>query len=743
MAERQGCGASWGLGRAWAAYGLAALLTCLAVAWALRLWEADLSVPFSHHSDALLVQAWVKTLIERGWYLHSDALGAPNGLDMHDFPLVDSLFFALLKVVSLAAGDAARTLNVYYLLTFPLVAVTALGAMRRLGVSYGPAVVAAVLLAVAPYHFSRSLDHLFLASYFLLPPMVVVLLGIYPGRAEPEPEASGGRLRGLRRDLGPGAVAVCTLMGCGGVYYAFFSCYLLLVAGLAAAVQRRRFGPLAGAAVLVGVIVAAVAANLAPHLVYDAAHGPNPRVAHRSPLESEIFGLRVAYLLAPVKDHRLGALARLREMVDRELPGLSRGEVTFSPLGMAAAAGFLLLLGRLVAPRRAGRAPGVMDGLALLNLAALLLAMAGGLGTVFNLVVSPMIRCYNRMSIFIACFSLIGLAMAADRVGSRLRGGAGRAAWWAALAAALVGGVWDQTSRHFVPPYAQNAELYAGEAEFVRGIEAVVPDGGMVFQLPSLEFPEPGVALGAMGAYDPLRCYMHSRRVRWSHGVMKGRPGDLWRAWTAEQPAEELAETLAYAGFSGIHVNRSGYADRGAEVERLLAEVLGSGPRVESRGEDQAFYDLSACAARLRAGCGAAEWATRREAALRPVFARYGAGFAAEEPGSSERWAGSLCAVQLFNPGPDPCRAALAMRCIGGEPARLRVRGPGWEETLEIDGTGLDLERTLVLPPGMSRVRLLYQGPAGRSPQGVFRVAGLTLRRDPSAIAAVGGNVSR
>ena len=49
--------AAWGRGRFWrvvAAYGLVALLAVLASARVLRLWEADLGVPFVYKEDALV-----------------------------------------------------------------------------------------------------------------------------------------------------------------------------------------------------------------------------------------------------------------------------------------------------------------------------------------------------------------------------------------------------------------------------------------------------------------------------------------------------------------------------------------------------------------------------------------------------------------------------------------------------------------------------------------------------------------
>jgi phosphoglycerol transferase len=719
-------------------YGLAVLLAIVFSVWVLRLWEADLSVPFLYDGDALLNLLWIKTLIERGWFLYNDSLGAPGRLEMHDFPLVDSLFFALLKLVSLFARDSARTLNLYFLLTFPMVTVTALAALRRLGVSYWPGLVTALLFAFLPYHFYRGQGHLFLASYFLIPPMVVVLLRIAVGPDAVKPrEGSPGALRWcVLGCVTPGTLAVCLLMGCGGVYYAFFSCYLLLVAGLAAGLQRRRVAPLAGAGVLIAVIVAAVLANLAPHLIYDTWHGPNPKAVHRSPIESEIYGLRLAQLLAPLPGHRLGVLARLRQTLGTNLPSLSQDEGVFPTLGVAASVGFVLLLGRLLVPRRAAGAR-LLDGLALLNVAAVLLAVTGGVGTVFNLLISPMIRCYNRMSIFIACFALFALALLWERLRARLTRPSHQLAFRAALGLVLIGGILDQTSSSFVLPYARYGQAFARDAEFVRQVESSLPPRAMVFQLPSIEFPEPMGPWGTMGIYDPVRPYLHSRRLRWSHGAMKGRQADRWRAWVAGKPLEEMVEALSCAGFAGIEVNRSGYADGGSDVEARLARVLGAGPSLVNRDGVHSFFWLADHAGRLRRRYGAAEWERRRREALAPLMIVWGSGFYPEEkaPDYVFHWSRRRSELILLNTGLVPCRVSMRMRCIAGAPqsSALRIRGPGWETRLGIDGAGRDVVRELVLPPGETRLIFACKGPSVQAPGDprtmIFRVADLSVER--------------
>lgn len=716
-------GASWP--RAAAGYGLAALLSILLVAGCLRLWEADLDIPFTYRVDALLNELWIKTLIERGWYLHSDAVGAPNGLDMHDFPLVDSLFFAILKLVALVSGAAeagargvGRTINLYYLLSFPLTTLTALATLRRLGIRYGPALVAALLMAFLPYHFFRGQSHLFLASYFLVPPTVGVLLRVYLGDDFPTPTVgrSGPWWDGL----------ICLLVSCGGIYYAFFSCYFLMVAGLGAGLGRRRPGVFRRVGLLVLIIGVGVAANLLPKLSYDRGHGANTSAVVRDAGESEVYGLRLIQLLAPLAGHRLAPLAALRATLDRALPQINESEACYAALGVVGSLGFVLLLLRPLLRRRpTGRRPDPLEALTVLNLAALLLAVVGGFGTIFNALVRPEIRCYNRISVFIGCFALTALAFLASDLMARLRRPRARLAAGVALGGVLILGVLDQTIPSFVPDYDHLARAFASDAEFVGRIEAALPPGSMVFQLPSIGFPEQPDTHG-MGGYDHFRCYLHSRQLRWSHGTMKGRPGETWRTWLNRQAPEDLVEALALVGFGGIYVDRDGYSDRGAEVEGQLARVLGTGPTLVNREESRSFFNLGAYAAALRDRLGAEAWAQRRQEALYPITYTLGRGCFGEErpPGKTFTWSERTSELILTNTGPRPRWVRLALRLVPGwpDPAHVQIRGPLWSETLVVDGHGKELTRDLVLMPGRSKIRFECDARAADIHGRVFRL---------------------
>jgi len=569
-------------------YVAAAGLSVLFLARILKIWHADLSVPFDMSSDALFGQMWVKGIRDHSWYLFNPSLGAPSGLDMRDFPLADSLHFALIKLLVLVTPDFGTAFNLYFILGFPLTTCTTLFVLRRFGVSLAPALSASLLYAFVPYHFYRGENHLFLTSYFVVPLSIMVALWVYQGKlgwSQTRETTNDGGNRG--RVIA--AIVISIAQASAGVYYAFFACYLLLVAGAAAALDRRRLSSLAVAASLVILSSLGVLANITPSLVYWHRHGHNPEVARRTVDEAEIHGLKIGQMLLPAAQHRLASWARIREQYDRT--PLSDGEKRGSSLGVVGGCGFLFLIGLLMTRRALSGDWEPACGLAVFNFFSVLLATIGGFGSLFSLLVSPMIRGYNRMSIVIALLSLFAVALLLDRAGQWWsRKGRPRYQFHLLLASLTVSGIIDEAGRRRVPDYVALRASFTNDAEFVARIEAALPDGAMVYQLPYARFPE-FLAPHVLGEYEHFRPYFHSDSLRWSYGAMKGRAEDLWQRELAARPIEEQVRAIAAKGFRGIYIDRHGFADRAAELESGLSGLLGSAPIV-SGNQRMAFFKL-------------------------------------------------------------------------------------------------------------------------------------------------------
>ena len=95
----------------------------------------------------------------------------------------------------------------------------------------------------------------------------------------------------------------------------------------------------------------------------------------------------------------------------------------------------------------------------------------------------------------------------------------------------------------------------------------------MIFQLPYMLFRESPM-VGQVTSYDPFRAYLHSETLRWSFGAMRNRDADIWQRRVTVKPLHTLVEAVAAAGFSGIYLDRYGYADGEAGLEAQLRELL-------------------------------------------------------------------------------------------------------------------------------------------------------------------------
>ncbi|HMF41663.1 MAG TPA: hypothetical protein VKQ32_13385, partial [Polyangia bacterium] len=489
-------------GLAVGAYAAAALTSTLAGALLLQIWQADLRVPFMYSGDATSFALPVKSVIDHGWHLENPSLGAPAGLQLYDFPyaLHNAFHLLVIKAMALFSGDWALLFNLYFLLGFPLIALSAMAVLRHFRVGYGPAIVASVLYAALPSRLLKAQGHLFLDTFYQVPLAILILLWTC-GDDPPLTRAQEGDrpyrldLRGRRSLV---AIGICVFLAATELYYAFFVVCLLVAGGVWAAIERRSKRNLVAGLGLAAIITVGLGAVGLPAIVYRARNGPNPAAAVRGPGEAEIFGLKIAQLLLPVDGHRLPVLRRLKQRYNANAP--LPGESSTTSLGLLGSIGFLALLGILLRGPRASRPrEDVLRPLSVLNVMALLLATIGGFGALIALLVTPQIRTYARINVIIGFFALFTLALLLDRIRER------HARLGHALLPFVLGfGLFDQGTVYARGYYREAKESYESDADVVRRIEAEVPPGGMIFELPFMTFPE-GNLVDRLEPWQPLR----------------------------------------------------------------------------------------------------------------------------------------------------------------------------------------------------------------------------------------------
>ena len=552
------------------------VLALAGAALVLELWRADLRVPFAYTGDATLNLTLIKGVLENAWYFENPDLGAPNGQELYDYPVIsmETLNLLLFRILGLGTGDPALVMNLFFLLTFPLTALTAFIVLRRLAVSREISLVIALLYAFLPYHFQRGEVHLFLAAYYAVPLGAYLALAVF----------RGDRLFGRWRPTLITAVmcaVVATASGSG--YYAVFTVVLVVVAALLAFLVRREREALVAGGAVVAAIAAVSLVQLAPTIVYRAANGTNDQVAKRFWFESENYSLRLTNLLLPVDGHRIDALARLKNEYTEQIP---QTEARSASLGIVASLGLVWLVAVAVAACAGiGRRYelGLHAGLAALTVTAVLVATTGGLST-FIAVIWPQIRAWNRLSVFIAFFSLVAVALLLGLLERRLR----VLVFAGLLAVVLAVGVYDQTTKAYVPPYDAVEAAWRADAAAFSTLDDGLPPGARVLQVPYEPFPEPAAA--PVGIYEQGKGYLHSDDLRWSWGAMRGRPED-WAATIVGKPAAEVVSAARSEGFAGILLDRLALGAAATATEAEYRAAVGTAP-VQTPGGRYVFFRI-------------------------------------------------------------------------------------------------------------------------------------------------------
>jgi len=689
-----------------------AIVPLVALVPVLRLWRMDLRVPFEYGADATFNLMVVRNLLDGGWVNVDRTLGAPFGQELYDFPLgTDNLNLLAFKLLGLVTDEPAVVLNVFYLLGYPAVALSAVLVLRHLGLSRPSAFLGAVLFALLPYHFWRGETHVLLSAYVAVPLGALLTLRILAGDALFERREQGRRaLRwASRRTLV--TLLLCAVIASTGLYYAFFTIVLVAVAAVVAAIARASRAILLSGATVVAALGVALAVNVAPSLAYIHAHGANDAPVTRAANESELFGLRLTQLLLPVDGHRLAPLARRSLLYDTTTPTPVNALEAGQTLGTIGDVGFLaLVLAALVAAVAGARRrpPALLSHASAATIVALLFGITTGFATLFAYAVTPKFHAPGRISVFIAFFSLLAVAVLLDAAARRWLPDRRRETLLAlAVVPLVVLGIADQTTNAFVPRWDDVKAQWRTESAFGASMERALPQDASVFELPYTPFPD-NTAPGRMQDYDQARPSLHVDGVRWSYGAMKGRPEDWAAAFGAVDP-ETAATAAAAAGFDALYLDRAGYADEGAAAGKALDTTLGT-PLASSPDGRFRLYDLRPYARALERRGGEEAVAAAGDAALHPVRLLQAEGFAEPASGHDPRTVESTAPrvrLALENPDAGERTVVLATTLTSADDRERRVVltfPDGSTQRLVVGTDPVAVRRTLALPPGRSEL---------------------------------------
>ncbi len=536
----------------------AALALAIAGLWCLVFERTELAawtVPVNYSGDSWFTLATLKAArdghVAPLLPVEVPELGAPYRADWNDF-------IRQHKPQLWLAGRLARVVGLFPASNLLLVLAAVLSGWAFYGVARyfrtraEWALVGALAFSLSPFFFYRSLPHLTLTFYWPIPLAILAVTWCFARR--------GLRL-GSRRFWA--AAAIAALTGLHNIYFAGLLAQFLVLASLVQLWRMQRRAALAPL-LLLGVLVSAVLADNANMIVHAREHGSGLAGRPRSYGNLERFALKPIELFLPPAG---AGLLPWRSVADSYYQGaLYRGEMGSAYLGLVAVASLAWLT--VVTARAHVRRPRGFPPAAFLAVVwVLAYSVVGGLNGLVGALGFAWFRATSRYSIWIMALVLLWAVVRISRWPTLRRRGVSLLA--ATLAASLA--MTDQLRGLVAPGEVQRLRrIVDSDRHFVRSLEAALPAGAMLFQVPVMEFPE-GPRIRGATDYEHLRPYLFSSNLRFSYGSDKGHRREAWQERVYDLEAEPLADTLERLGFAGLLVNRKAYTDGGRDLRERLA----------------------------------------------------------------------------------------------------------------------------------------------------------------------------
>jgi len=374
--------------------------------------------------------------------------------------------------------------------------------------------------------------------------------------------------------------------------------------------------------------VAPFAANMLPYKAYEIENGKNYEVGQRPAIGAEVYGLKIAHLLIPQEGHRVKALAALKDTYNLSNDSILKVHKHGASLGFFGSIGFLMLILTLIFNKLASK---TLLKLSQFNISLLLLSTIGSFGSIIAFTLNSQIRAYNRASIFIATLSLIAISLIISKYVKKKSNK--NSIFFAVALIVFIVGIFDQIPKKYdLNANPKSKAVYLSDKSFIKKIESKFDISNQkisIAQYPYMVYPESG-GVNNMKDYEHVLGFIHSDKIHWSFGAMKGREADIWWQGLSEKSIKEQIDVLQEAGFSGLMINRNGYKDNAHALEARLKILLNLNP-ILSENNKLSFFMLDPKSDKVL---------------MPPVFHGF---YGWEGESGKFRWAGDNANIVLYN----------------------------------------------------------------------------------------------
>lgn len=560
------------------------------------LGDMKLNIPMQYlGGDDMGVIVNAKMMVEQGWNMTSDRLGAPYSVQYYDFTssMMHNAGLVIMKIFALITRDAAATMNLSYLSIFFIAGIISYFVMRNLKVNCWVNALASSVFALSPYMLYRNIGHIVLTECYFVPLSILLCLWIYERDDVLVPDKNF-----FKRKINYVALLFTFLIANNGIaYYPFFTCFIFMVTAVSKLVKTGKIKEGLCGVIATVMVCFFVVLSILPGKIYTMTHGTNAAAIDRAGFEqAELYGMKISQLFMPVNGH--GIYDKYIDIYNENAFLVNENSTAY--LGIIGMIGFIILM-ICMFTKKDSALNKRLGYLSELNITMVLMGTIGGIGAMFSFFISPMLRGYNRISIFIEYACILAVALLADKLVNVLKARINNKkekkvkynillyGMTVVFGCICVFSIWEGCPALVTPAYDTIEAEYTSDKEFVEAIEDELAPGSMIYQLPYHKYPEDG-PVNDMADYHLYIGYLHSNTLKWSYGSIKGREEDEWNESVSEMKYEDMVSYLKEQGFAGIYVERRAYTEEElTELENTLEAITGSKP-LESNNNNLSFF---------------------------------------------------------------------------------------------------------------------------------------------------------
>lgn len=544
-------------------------------------WEYSLYEPIRYYgTDEVSMMAEIKAIGTEGTVVNNSQQGMPFGTErqsvmsyylFNDAHVIGGLIYKI-------TGEVGLSANLAYFIFIILNGICAYIALRCMKIRLGFSICAAWVYSALYYVYWRNIMHLMLSAYYCVPLTILICYWLITDESF---FCYGRSFWKNKRNIA--AIIIAFMIVNNGVgYYPFFSCFFIIVTGVYAGVSKGKFKNCLRAFAVVLQIMLSYLVVLIPYISSVMKYGKLKTAISHLPIEAEEFALKITKLFMPVRDTGISYIDTLVKSYNESAPFQTEAS---EYLGVLAIIGFIVLVFVFLRGNKVNN--DILSMLTVLLVAGIMLSVFGGFGMIFNLFVTGTVRCYNRISVFLAFICLTGLGVYVTEVVSRIK--VANAVYLVLIIPVTLLSVRCQIPEtRFFMDYENS---FNSDKNFVENIEDVAEEGSRIFQLPYHSYPEGGMEVNM--EQDRLFVgYLFSEDLSWTYGAYKGSRSDKWCKKVSTYDTKKLLDTIIYMDFKGIYIEKNGYTEENAGLLlNSLTDLLGQQPLVSDNGLLY-YYDL-------------------------------------------------------------------------------------------------------------------------------------------------------